>query len=329
MENRILFDGPVFLVGRPRSGTKLLRELLNRHPKISIPFWESNFIPYLSGRALSFGNLRNFQNFEDFFSFFSKVEFFRMIKKENKYTHIVDDKVWYGAIKEYSYAGAIEAFYMLYAKCDGKSMWGDKSPHYMLYTPYLKNQFPKSKYIHIIRDIRDNCLSNMKAWNKNPYRSAQLWVNDIACFRRDAKLYLKGDYLEVKYEDLLSDPDLELMRVCNYLGIKYDPCMLLLDVPVENLGAAKGKTEIVKGNAGKWVNWMDKSMVKEIETIGYDLMQEIGYPVRYAVHQKSMSKYKFRILRYSDAWNRLLFDCASQGGWLRGLTYQYKKRTKG
>ena len=120
-----MFVGPLFLVGRPRSGTKLLRALLNRHPEISIPFWESNFIPNLSSKAESFGNLKNRRNFHRFFRFFSQIEFFRMIGKEHRYAHIVNEEFWYDAVNDFSYAGVIETFYTMYAQCDGKTIWGD------------------------------------------------------------------------------------------------------------------------------------------------------------------------------------------------------------
>jgi len=42
-----IFTGPLFILGMPRSGTKLLRDLLNRNPKIGVPTSETDFIPYL------------------------------------------------------------------------------------------------------------------------------------------------------------------------------------------------------------------------------------------------------------------------------------------
>ena len=54
------FEGPLFLVGMPRSGTKLLRALLNRHPNISIMTNETEFLPYLVSHWESFGDLSDF-----------------------------------------------------------------------------------------------------------------------------------------------------------------------------------------------------------------------------------------------------------------------------
>ena len=76
-----MFKGPIFIVGRPRSGTKLLRTILSQHSKISIPFWESSFITHLADPVSKFGDLSVPENFNSFFQFISKVEFFKMIKK--------------------------------------------------------------------------------------------------------------------------------------------------------------------------------------------------------------------------------------------------------
>jgi Sulfotransferase family len=324
-----VFVGPLFLVGRPRSGTKLLRALLNGHPDIAIPFWESNFIPNLSSKAESFGDLDNRQNFHHFFQFFSQIEFFRMIRKEHKYAHIVDEEFWYDAVDNFGYAGVIETFYQLYAQCDGKKIWGDKSPHYMLSVKYLSEQFPNSKFIHIIRDVRDNCLSNMIAWKKNPYRCAQLWVDSITYCRSEAAMYLKNRYLEVKYELLLDDPERELTNICEFLDIQYVPEMSSLGEPVENTRAAKGQREIVKSNKGKWQRAMPKSMIKEIEAISYEMLKELGYSSFYATRRRKLNRFHLGILRFCDAWNRFRFDCSSQGGWANAIVYQYRKRTRG
>ena len=324
-----MFVGPLFLVGRPRSGTKLLRALLNRHPEISIPFWESNFIPNLSSKAESFGNLKNRRNFHRFFRFFSQIEFFRMIGKEHRYAHIVNEEFWYDAVNDFSYAGVIGTFYTMYAQCDGKTIWGDKSPHYMRSVKYLDEQFPDSKFVHIIRDVRDHCLSNMVSWKKSPYRSAQLWVDSITECRSEAMIYLNNRYLEVKYEVLLDDPEGELTKICDFLDIQYVPDMRSLSEPVERHGDTKGQKEILKSNKGKWQKVMPKTMIKEIEAISYDLLNELGYPVLYATRRRQLNRFHLGILRIFDAWNRFLCDCSYQGGWTNAIVYQYRKRTRG
>ena len=66
MKSNYHFTGPIFIVGMPRSGTKLLREILNNHSLIAIPDNESHFIPYLYDRLDKYGDLKNLNNFKHF-----------------------------------------------------------------------------------------------------------------------------------------------------------------------------------------------------------------------------------------------------------------------
>ena len=61
------FAGPLFLLGMPRSGTKLLRTLLNAHPAIHIAQVETHFIPYWHANWDSYDDLADLQNFRKFY----------------------------------------------------------------------------------------------------------------------------------------------------------------------------------------------------------------------------------------------------------------------
>lgn len=324
-----MFRGPVFVVGRPRSGTKLLRALLNGHSAISIPFWESNFIPKSVAKAKEFGDLSDPKNFVLFFDFFSKIEFFRKIRENPFYSDIVDNAKWFHAIEDFFYADIIKAFYTMYADRDNKCIWGDKSPHYMIDIPTLKQLFPECRFIHIVRDVRDHCLSNMKVWNKNPYRAAQMWVDAIRKCRKDASFCLGGSYYELKYESLLDDPEQELRKVCDFLSIQYEETMLTLGKPVERYGDAKNARGIVRNNKDKWRTKMPRRMIEKIETIGYDMLRELDYEVVYARNGTNFTSFEMQIARVADSWNRFKFDCTSQGGLAKAIIYQYKKRMFG
>ncbi len=142
----------------------------------------------------------------------------------------------------------------------------------------LKELFPKALFIHIVRDVRDHCLSNMKAWNKNPFRSAQMWTDAIRKCRSDAFNYLKEDYYELNYESLIENPPSILKSVCDFIGVKYESNMAVLHKPSENLGDAKSTTSIMRNNKGKWQLEMETNMVREIEKISFSMMKERGYP---------------------------------------------------
>lgn len=324
-----MFSGPIFIVGRPRSGTKLLRSLLNSHSQISIPFWESNFIPQNIEKAITFGDLSDVGNFTKFFSYFTNIEFFRKIAIHPNYSDIVSIPTWYNKLDSYTYAGAIKAFFVLFAEQDHKKIWGDKSPHNMLWIKELKTLFPNAKFIHIIRDVRDHCLSSKKVWNKHPYRSAKMWIDAIKKCRKDAKIYLKEDYYELKYEDLIEHTESTISNVCKYLEIKFEPGMLKLDKPAENLGDTRNNIQIVKTNKNKWRDEMDRATIRRIEEISYNLMRELQYDIIFANKQISISPFEMLFRAFQDSINRFRFDCKFQGGFLEGIKYQYYKKRYG
>ena len=328
-QNKYNFEGPIFIVGRPRSGTKLLRSLLNGHSQISIPFWESNFIPRYVNKLREFGSIEEFENFIKFVKFFEKIEFFKKIANHPQYHGLMDCNTWYSSIKEYSYSGAISAFYRMYAKREKKSIWGDKTPGYMLHCKELKKLFPGSKFIHIIRDVRDYCLSIMNAWNWNPYRAAQYWNDSIGKCRLDARSFLMGDYYEIKFEDLLVNPDYEMGKLCNFLGICYESKMLHLDRPSENLGDAKGAKAILSQNKNKWRFKMPDKMIKKIETICFEMLEELNYEIIYAQKAKKLTSKEMMLARVQDALHRFQFDCQQQKGFIKAVQYRYMKKRYG
>ena len=172
--------GPVFIVGMPRSGTKLLRTLLNQHSDIGIPENESHFIPYYYRRLGGFGDLRDRINFDKFFQTISKSTFFCRLIERGK--DISPDE-WYQAVGCWDYGGVLKALYQLLARNEGKNVWGDKTPQYLTQLDLLWSIFPDARVIHIIRDARDYCLSMKRAWGKAMLRSAQRWADDVRLCR--------------------------------------------------------------------------------------------------------------------------------------------------
>jgi hypothetical protein len=210
-----LSEAPIFIVGCPRSGTTLLRDLLRSHPRISFPL-ESRVVPQL---YRAHGDPRNRAHA-------------RRIAADLLGTW--DVATWRLGLEpadldhHRSFAELTAQLYETWAEREGKPRWGDKTPLYVLDLDTLLALFPSAQVINLVRDGRDVALSMMRQpWGpSNPYTAARMWRRAVAAGRHAASRLPSGALLEVRYERLLADPETELRRICEFLEERFEPAML-------------------------------------------------------------------------------------------------------
>lgn len=314
----------VFIIGMPRSGTKLLRSLLNGHPRISILTEETEFLPYWKKKWTAWGGAELLGEYDHFVKFYSKITRFPYFLSKSGKGPIITAETWYNLCDSYTIAGVFEALARHDANAGKDMIWGDKSPGYIRHIPLLKELFPEAKIIHIIRDVRDYCLSINKAWGKNMLRAAQRWSNDVSKARNDGHS-LKDDYLELKYEDLLESPDIQLKQICSFLHIEYDPEMLHLKNPTENIGDARNKQWIFKKNKYKYIDMMDPARRHQIERIAFRVLLQSGYPTRSFPREKKLSALENRIYQLADGFNLIRMKRRYTGQGALQIVHYYLK----
>ena len=99
---------PLFIIGQPRSGTKLIRDLINRHPRVFIADKETHFLPYWISNWSSFGNLADETVFNDFYRSVTKGPYFHFMRNENR---LIDPHIWYEGCKDYTVRGVFRSPY--------------------------------------------------------------------------------------------------------------------------------------------------------------------------------------------------------------------------
>jgi hypothetical protein len=304
------FMGPIFIVGMPRSGTKLLRDLLNNHSRIAIAPNESHFIPDFHNRIERYGALQDRSNFSSFYRDFSQTIFFERVTAGNPF---INEQSWHDCVKDWTYAGVVEAFYLAYAHSKGKLIWGDKTPYYLAVIPLLKSLFPRAKFVHIVRDVRDYCLSLNKGWNKNIYRSAQRWYDVVRKGRRDGRDLPLGDFHEVQYEQLVDAPGDVLRGICGFLSLPYEAAMTNLQRPVDHGGDASNRLDILKRNYGKWKTALSPRQIMKIESLCGDLLGDLGYSVSYRGNMQRLGAVEMQFYKAFDAVSLLRFEIRENG----------------
>ena len=311
------FQGPIFVVGMPRSGTKLLRDLLNQHSRISIPEVETHFLPLLIkkyGKNFDF----NAKQKEELFNDFYKTPFFYLITKLG---YQVDDK-FNGLKKDVnsweSFSLLVFSFFGV-KKLSNNLIYGDKTPGYINHLQLLKEICPGAKFIHIIRDPRDYCLSVRNIWNKNIFRAAYVW-NTVLKHTSTVKENFNKDYIEVKYEELISNVEQTMRKLSSFLYIDFEPAMCTLSKAAENYGDAKGKKEVVSDNMQKFLKKFSKPTIKKIEEIAFSEMNRLNYKPLFAEKSKELNSFQLKYWKLLDGYNSAVFHIKEKG-FFEGLSF--------
>lgn len=212
--------GHFFILGVQRSGTTMLRLMLDSHSSIAVPF-ESFVLIDFSRRLADYGNLE------------SRADRFRMLNDllDSKGIGEWEPRVDPASInidRLRSYPEIIDAVYSAYARMHGKTIWGDKTPEYTRDLDVLNALFPQSRFVHLIRDGRDVALSVARQpWGKPDFVSALDHWREVAGWTRKMGRMLPPErYMELRYEDLVMQPEQSLGRVCRFLGVDFETCML-------------------------------------------------------------------------------------------------------
>ncbi|MGI9235082.1 MAG: sulfotransferase family protein [Woeseiaceae bacterium] len=302
-DKQIVTRHDLFLVGMPRSGTKLFRDMLNRHPAVAIFPFESHFFPFFNQRFATYGDIASRKRFSKLYADLHQMNFF---KKMNSRDLSISESSWFENLQGSEFKDVLRAYFECYAQLTDSHIVGDKTPAYITQAPLLLELFPNAQFIHIVRDPRDYVISMRKAWNQNMTRATQRWKQGIRKFHDDMDKQ-SAKYLEVKYESLVSEPRQCLERACDYLEIPFDERMLVLEEPTENLGDAKGVLNVVRDNFDKWKTQLSHQEVQTVESIAGALMEELGYDVSYRAGDQDVSAFRMSVARAQDSWHRFKF----------------------
>ncbi len=213
---------PFVVLGVSRSGTTLLRVILDRSPGIAIPD-ESFFVPLLArrhGRTVSAGR------------FLDDVARIPTIRAWGLQQADIEPRIRTGMPT----GAAIAAIFEAYAERAGKPRWGDKTPMYMRHLGLLESLFPDAQYVHLVRDGRDAALSFLEmpegtftrtwAHPATPAQFACLWGKEVSDARALGRRVGSGRYSEIRYEELVTDSEGVVAGICEFAEIPFEPDML-------------------------------------------------------------------------------------------------------
>jgi Sulfotransferase family len=270
----------VFIVGCARSGTTLMHRIVDAHPQIAISPEMHWITRQFEGRnALVTPELvteltghKRFAQFE-----IPREEFEGLL----------------GSAEAIPYPTFLRRLFDLYGKINNKPLVGNKTPAYVRSMPTFHALWPEAKFVHIIRDGRDVCLSvlNWKkaertagryaSWEEDPVTTTALWwERKVHKAREDGAALGPALYHETLYEDLVEDPERECKKLCEFLGVPYDDAMIRFHEGRERVEPGRGaKSAWLRVTSGlrDWRTQMCAGDVECFEAAAGDLLEELGY----------------------------------------------------
>jgi hypothetical protein len=297
----------IFVVGVSRSGTTLTRRILDRHSRIGIAT-ENHYLGHLlawEGARHYFrrvGDLRDDAAVRRLVDLIYSGELQRRsrLRELSPYWRWLVERVPRADIEAYLLAsdrserGVFQAFLRIYADRRGKAIMGEKTPAHLAYVETLLAWFPAARVVHCMRDPRAIYVSELRrraeAPTSVPYRQlvhvppalaafvllqvAWAWAAAVHQHRTLARRFA-GRYRLLRFEELVTAPDVTLTELCDFLGVDFEARML--EQRVTSKGARVGESGFDAGAADRWRAIIGGRSRRTIEVLLGRRLEEMGY----------------------------------------------------
>jgi hypothetical protein len=177
------------------------------------------------------------------------------------------------------------------AQQQGVDRWADTTPEHLLYIPAIKKAFPDALIIHSIRDGRDVALSmdklhwlNLRSWGKKNSFLVHgfYWEWIVRQGRKDGPRF-GNDYMEIRFENLISQPQETLTTIGQFIRHELD----YEKIRKVGLGSVKMpntsfRGEVAQGQfnpVGRWKDSLSPEEVRDFEGTMGPFLKELGYPL--------------------------------------------------
>lgn len=268
-------SGPIFIVGCPRSGTTLLQRILDAHSEVAIAP-ETHFMRRFWLNRSRYGDLNADENFRQL------VDDIIAAPEFSDYGLQQDEVRGAMASCERTIADVFATLLLTIRDSREARIVGEKTPNHVFFIDQIKTFFPSAHFVHIVRDPR----SVINSWSRLPWTSGTAWQDAVRWRRhiRAADKYSGASLETIRYEDLVCQPVQSVQRLCQRLGIKYEPGMLnYWETPLLAFDLArepwKGRAlqPIDTSLATSWRHELTQAEIAQVEAVAWKEMLHHGY----------------------------------------------------
>ena len=266
---------PIFLVGAERSGTTLLRLMLDHHPHIAFHYEFEFAVDQISETG-------QYPDLSSYLDYLSDHRIFLASQFE------INDALTYPEL--------VNSFLLQRQQRVSKPIVGATVHHYFDKLPQI---WPQAKFIHLIRDGRDVARSNMPmGWAGNLFVGADRWIEAEAHWKKLVTQLSPEQHISVYYEPLIKNPEVILKQLCVFIGVDFDQSMFEY---AEKSTYSKPDVSITE----RWRKLPPKDL-QLAECKIADLLQEHGYPLS-GLPLIPVTRWLNWRMRIHDRWKRILF----------------------
>jgi len=281
----------VFIVGVSRSGTSLMRRIMNSSDQIAISN-ENHFLGHLIASEGARYKFRRFGDLADDSNVCKLVDYIYSggFGKSSKLRGLSYQWRWIiERVKKEEFLQRIlstdrseRALFMVmmqvFADRKGKPIAGEKTPAHIRYVPTILEWFPEARIIHMLRDPRGIFVSELRRRKREPvttpYKQLKhvaflfkvyillqttfTWLDGAYRYHKYKELYPDNYYL-LRFEDLIREPEKYIKQVCDFLGVGFQEKML--EQMVISKGFQEGQAGFDAGAIDRWKHhippWID------------------------------------------------------------------------
>lgn len=272
----------ILMIGTQRSGSNLMRLMLNQIPTIEAPH-----PPHILQRLMPL--MSSYKDLSDASTFAQLVDDVCQLIELNPVPWegvVLDRQDIAGRCTQNSLVAVFSAVYDVLAETRGAQTWCCKSLSNVHYVPEIDEYLPKAKYLYLYRDGRDVAVSFKKAvvGQKHFYHIAQDWAKAQRAALKMRQKFDESQFFSISYESLTGSPEESLKALCKFLEVEYSPSMMSFHESSEAKNTASSSSlwnnvtkPIMNQNTKKFLKQASEEEVRIFELVAGDVLDALGY----------------------------------------------------